>query len=102
MIYVIATIEVKAGGRDEFLKIFHALVPKVHAEEGCLEYGPTIDIATNIGIQPPPRENVVVIVEKWASVEALENHLMAPHMADYRKAVKDLVTGMTIQILQPV
>lgn len=102
MIYVIATVQLNEGSRDNFLKIFHALVPQVRAEEGCLEYGPTIDIATNIGIQPPPRENVVVIVEKWASVEALEKHLMTPHMNEYRKTVKDLVQGMTIQILQPV
>ncbi len=101
MICVLATIEVKEGMREAFLEKFKALVPKVHAEEGCLEYGPMIDLPTNIPAQGPPRDNVVVVVEKWASVEALEKHLMAPHMLEYRKEVKDIVVGMQLQILQP-
>ncbi len=102
MIYVIATIEVKPGKRDAFLAEFRKLVPKVHAEEGCLEYGPTLDAETDIKVQIPLRENVVTIVEKWESVEALKAHLKAPHMAEYREKVKDLVGGVYLQILKPV
>jgi hypothetical protein len=43
MIYVIATIEVVAGKREQFLEEFRRLVPEVLAEQGCLFYGPTID-----------------------------------------------------------
>jgi len=100
VICVIATIEVAQGQREEFLAQFHQIVPIVRAEEGCLEYGPMIDIATNIGLQPPARDDVVVVVEKWASVEALEKHLMAPHMVEYRKAVNSLVLGTQLQVLQ--
>jgi quinol monooxygenase YgiN len=60
-----------------------------------------IDLETSLPAQPPARANTVVIVEKWASIDALETHLMAPHMLDYRKAVKDLVRGMSLQILAP-
>jgi quinol monooxygenase YgiN len=101
MIRVIATIEVHSGRREEFLKIFHALVPHVRAEEGCREYGPMIDVPTSIGAQIPLRENVVTIVEQWDDLEALEAHLIAPHMLEYRKAVKDLVAGVTLQVLTP-
>jgi len=101
MICVLATIEIVEGRRDEFLAIFKELVPKVLAEEGCIEYGPWLDLPTNMGTQPPSRENVVVIVEKWESVEALETHLIAPHMLEYKKAVKDIVKGMSIQVLEP-
>ena len=101
MLCVLATIDVAEGRRDEFLTVFRALVPKVLAEEGCLEYGPMIDLETNLPAQSPARENTVVIVEKWASIDALETHLMAPHMLDYRKAVKDVVRGMSLQILAP-
>ncbi len=52
MIYVIATIEVAEGKRDAFLAEFHKLVPKVHAEAGCLEYGPTVDVPTG----PAPQQ----------------------------------------------
>ena len=101
MICVIATIEVNEGQRDAFLKEFAQLVPKVRAEDGCIEYGPMVDVPTNIPVQPPERKNVVTVVEKWESVEALETHLIAPHMLEYKKAVKDIVAGMSIQVLEP-
>jgi len=101
MIYVIATIEVAEGKRDAFLDEFHQLVPKVHAEEGCLEYGPNVDVPTDIPVQVPLRDNVVTIVEKWESLDALKAHLAAPHMADYRAEVKDLVVGVKLQVLEP-
>jgi quinol monooxygenase YgiN len=101
MIYVIATIEVKAGKREAFLAEFHKNMPNVHAEKGCLEYGPTVDATTEIKAQIPRRENVVTIVEKWESLQALNAHLVAPHMAVYRERVKDILVGVTLQILDP-
>ena len=101
MICVLATIEIVEGRRDEFLAIFKELVPKVLAEEGCIEYGPWLDLPTNIGTQPPPRENVVTVVEKWESVDALEAHLLAPHMTEFRKATSEMRAGILLQILQP-
>ena len=102
MIHVIANIELKPGARDAFLKVFRALVPKVRAEAGCLDYGPTVDAATGIGAQIPIRDNVVTIVERWESLDALKTHLAAPHMAEYRQAAKDLVVKVTLQVLEPV
>ncbi len=101
MIHVIATIQLNPGTRDEFLKHFHAIVPTVRQEQGCLEYGPTVDAETDIAAQDGPREDVVVVVEKWESVDALKAHLVAPHMQQYRENVKSLVAGMTLHILQP-
>ena len=101
MIFVIATIETVAGKRDAFLQEFHRLVPSVLAEEGCIEYGPTVDAPTDIDAQKPSGDNVVTIVEKWDSVDALKAHLVAPHMAEYRVRVKDLVAEVQLQILQP-
>ena len=101
MIHVIATIEVKPGKRDAFLAEFKRIVPLVHAEAGCIEYGPTIDIASGISVQGPLREGVVVIIEKWASLAALKAHTQAAHMADYRVRVADLVSSVTLQILTP-
>jgi quinol monooxygenase YgiN len=101
MIFVIATIEVKPGKREAFLAEFNKNVPNVRAENGCLEYGPTVDAKTDIKAQIPLRENVVTIVEKWESLQALHAHLVAPHMATYRERVKDYVVGATLQILDP-
>lgn len=101
MIYVIAVIEIAPGQRDNFVTEFKNNVPNVLAEEGCVEYAPTIDLETQIPAQGDARENVVTIVEKWESIEALEAHLIAPHMLEYRKKVKEMVAGMSLQILQP-
>ena len=101
MICVIATIEVAESRREDFLTAFTEIMPEVHEEKGCIEYGPMLDVPTNIPAQPDVRDNVVTIVEKWESLDSLEAHLMAPHMLEYRKKVKDIVTSTRLQILQP-
>ena len=101
MIHVLATIETAPGRREDFLAAFHELVPDVRAEPGCLEYGPAVDLATSIADQPAVRENVVTVIEKWESVETLRKHLEAPHMARYRRTVKDIVLGISIRVLEP-
>lgn len=101
MIHVIATIDVIPGRRTAFLEQFHWVVPLVRAEEGCLEYGAAVDVPTSIAVQVAPRPNTVIAVEKWSSVETLQAHLKAPHMTEYRVRVKDLVTGVTLQVLEP-
>jgi quinol monooxygenase YgiN len=101
MIHVIATIEVKPGQRDAFLAEFHRIVPLVHAEAGCLEYGPSVDVASGLSMQAPLREGVVVILEKWENLAALKAHTQSPHMAEYRVRVRDLVATVQLQILQP-
>lgn len=101
MIHVLATVELVPGQREAFLVEFAKLVPLVRAEDGCLEYGPAVDVATSIAVQVAPRPDVVIVVEKWATLAALEVHLTAPHMADYRLRVKGLVKEVSLQILQP-
>ncbi len=101
MIFVIATIEISDGKRNDFLREFHQIVPQVRAEQGCVEYLPTIDVETQIPAQPDVRPSVVTVVETWDSLRALEAHLIAPHMIEYRKRVKDLVKGVTIHVLEP-
>jgi quinol monooxygenase YgiN len=101
MIYVIATIDVAPGHRDEFLAAFKANVPHVLAEEGCLEYAPAVDLETTLSGQHERRENAVVAIEKWESVAALESHLIAPHMIAFRAQVKAWVLKVQLQILEP-
>jgi len=100
MIHVVASIEVKPGHRDEFIAAFHQLVPKVKAEEGCVDYGPTVDAQSGIDRQVPYRENTVTIIEQWQDLDCLKAHLTAPHMAEFRTKVQDLNLGATLQILE--
>jgi quinol monooxygenase YgiN len=99
MIHVIATIELVDGKRDSFLEEFRRIIKIVRDEDGCIEYGPAYDIETEVSAAPRP--NVVTVIEKWASVPALEAHLKAPHMARYREMVRDMVTGIEIRVLKP-
>jgi quinol monooxygenase YgiN len=99
MIHVIATITAHPGKRDAFLAEFHRIMPMVHAEPGCIEYGPTVDIASGVSVQGPLRDNIAVIIEKWESLDALKAHMQAPHMVEYRMRVKELVESVTLQIL---
>ena len=102
MIHVIATVELALGRREAFLAEFRRLVPLVRAEAGCLEYGPTVDVPSGLAAQAAPREDVVTVVEKWESLDALRAHVGAPHMLEYRERVKGMVAGVKLQVLQPV
>ena len=101
MIHVLATIELSPGTHGEFLGHFHQVMKLVRDEAGCLEYGPAIDVQTSIPAQGELRPNVVTVIEKWASIEHLERHLIAPHMMEYRGKVKSLVQNVTLRILEP-
>lgn len=101
MIHVIATITLRPGTRSAYLAEMQKTVPLVRAEAGCIEYAPAVDVASGMSAQGPVREDVVVVVEKWADLPALHAHAAAPHMADYRQRVKDYVTGVRLDVLQP-
>lgn len=99
MIIVIATIRCRPGTRQRFLDAFRKIVPDVLAERGCLEYGPTVDAITELPNQHRDGDRVT-IVEKWESVETLQDHLVAPHMQAYRPKVKDYVLTSELRVLE--
>lgn len=101
MIHVIAAISTTPEGRDELIAAFAKLIPLVRAEQGCIEYSTAIDLATGLPTQAPTRDDVLVVVEKWESLEALQVHLDAPHMIAFREANAHLLKGLSLQVLAP-
>ena len=99
MINVLASIRVKPGKMTEFLPICKANIPNVRQENGCIEYAAAIDVDADLEPQVLD-ENMVTVIEKWESLEALNDHLKAPHMLSYREHVKDLVGKVTLKVLQ--
>ena len=99
MINVIASIQVKAGHRDDFIAAFKANVPAVLAEEGCVEYRPAIDLESGIDAQLKD-ETVVTVIEKWDTLDALKAHLEAPHMLAFRETAGDWVDEVSLKILE--
>ena len=96
MIHVLAIITAKPGQRGTLLQAFRAIVPIVHAEAGCIEYGPTIDVD---GADPAYGPDTFVVVEKWENLAALEAHAMAPHMKAYGEKTKGLVAKRAVHVL---
>lgn len=101
MIHVVAVITAKPGMREKVLEAMRANVPAVHAEDGCIEYVPTIDAQGLGGFQTKFGDDTFVVIEKWASLEALKAHAAAPHMAAYAAKVKDMIASRAVHVLSP-
>jgi quinol monooxygenase YgiN len=101
MIHVIAIITTKPGQREAVLKAFRANVPNVLKEKGCIEYGPAVDATTDLPFQTKLGTDTFVVVEKWATIEDLKAHGVAPHMREYAGKVKDMLANRTIHVLSP-
>jgi quinol monooxygenase YgiN len=101
IVHVIAVVTAKPGKRAEVLQAFQANVPNVHAEEGCIEYVATVDADGAGAIQTQVGADTFVVVEKWASLDALKAHAAALHMAAYAARTKDLIANRIIHVLAP-
>jgi quinol monooxygenase YgiN len=99
MIHVVAIITTKPGMRDKVLEAFRANMPAVHAEKGCIEYGPTVDADAKFGTKFGA--DTFVVLEKWASLEDLGAHARAPHMAAYAAKTKEMIADRVIHVLSP-
>jgi quinol monooxygenase YgiN len=97
-VHVIAVITTKPGKRDEVLGLFKANVPAVHAEDGCLEYGATIDCA-DAGFAARYGDDTFVVVEKWASLDHLKAHGASDHMKAYGAKTKDLLADRAVYVM---
>lgn len=102
MIHVIAVITAQPGQRSKILEAFSTLTGAVHAEAGCLEYTATVDAQG----MPPSTGSVgsdtFVVVEKWASLAALQAHGVAPHMQAFSAQIKDWLVSVVVHVLEPV
>ena len=98
MVHVIASIRVKQGALEEYLALFKQNVENVLAEEGCVEYCPCLDADTGWKTQALDAHRLTV-VEKWESMDALQAHARAPHMAAFRNKAGHLVQGITLQVV---
>lgn len=101
MIHVLAIVTAKPGLRDAILKEFRANMPNVHAEKGCIEYGPAIDAEGAGAIQTALGPDTFVVIEKWESMDALKAHGAAPHMAAYAGKTREMIANRVIHVLSP-
>ena len=90
-VVVVATIRPKAEYRAEVIAAMEKVIASVHAhDDGCLLY------ALHEG------DDRLVMVEKWASPEALAEHARGPALAELNQALDGRTEGqLDVQILQP-
>ena len=101
MIHVVAIITAKPGQREAILKEFRANMPAVHAEKGCIEYGPAIDAEGMGSFQTKFGPDSFVVIEKWESADALKAHAASPHMAAYAAKTREMIASRVIHVLSP-
>jgi len=81
LLVVAGDVEIDPANRDAALEAARAVMAATRQEEGCLEYTIAADV------DDPAR---FVIIERWASPEALEAHFETPHMAAFQSAMAGL------------
>lgn len=99
MIHVLAVITAKPGLRDSILEAWRANVDAVLAEVGCLAYEAVVDVADDASGFAKFGADTFVVVERWASMAALQAHAVAPHMKAYASKVKELTASRAIHVL---
>lgn len=103
MVHVIVRFEIKEGSLEHFVKVFSQVLPDVRAEQGCIQYEPTVDLTDpDVTLPATPHPNTMTLIEKWESVDALKAHLVAEHMTEHRLRVKDMIKSTEIQLLRGV
>jgi quinol monooxygenase YgiN len=86
--------------RDAILAAFHAKLPAVHAEQGCIEYGPATDAEGFGPLQTKLGPDIFVVIEKWDSTDALKAHAL-PHMVAYGAKTREMIASWVIHVLAP-
>ncbi len=92
MIYVIATIELKPGSLDAVRAAADAVRAETLTEDGCIAYEQFSSLAN------PDR---LVVVEQWATREALTVHSKQPHLKVWRDASGPYTLSRKIEIVHP-
>lgn len=83
-VVLVATMVAKPGQEELVEKTLSAAVPRVHAEPGCLRYALHRRTGTT---------GEFVMVEKWASQEALGAHMKGAVMREVGAALAQALAG---------
>jgi quinol monooxygenase YgiN len=102
MVHVLAVITAKPGQRAAVLEAFHANVPNVLAEDGCITYGAAVDVPNYSTTQALYGPDTFVVIEQWETPDDLRAHSGSAHMAAYAAKVKDLLADRRVHVLKPV
>lgn len=93
-IVVVVLSRAVPGRVEEGLEAFAEVAATTHTEEGCVAYALH---------RSPADPDLIVLVERWASREALDAHLATEHLAAFRRDSHDIwAAPAEIHVLEPV
>jgi len=93
-VIVISTLRLRAERADEARKVIASVVSQTHEDTGCLTYAAHEDAADPL---------TMVLVEKWASQQAIDEHSQAPFLAEAMSRVGELLTAEPeIRVITPL
>lgn len=90
MVYVIATLKIRPGTREQMVEAARPCIEATRREAGCKRYDLTADALD------PTR---MTFVEDWESREALEAHFGTPHIQAWREAGKPFIESAAVEIV---
>ena len=92
-VMVVGSMKAKDGHEEEAAEALRKAAASTHEEDGCLLY------AVHRGLEDPGR---VVIVERWASREALDEHFQKPYIRELGEKADLLAEPAQVWFLEPV
>ncbi|MCL5260318.1 MAG: antibiotic biosynthesis monooxygenase [Gammaproteobacteria bacterium] len=86
------------GKRNAYIEEYKKLAPFVRQEVGCLEYEIFVD-SLDLRFDNEKRDNAVVLLEKWESIEALQNHSRSNFLMEFKEKVKNMRQNSKYELL---
>ena len=101
MIHVIAALRAQKGRRNAILCAFRGIIDDVRLKPGCVEYALAINVESGMQGQSAGSDDDVIIVEKWADLDLLKQHVADPgYQSWYLRQVWPDVASASMQIFE--
>jgi len=87
MIIIVGQVALRPESREAAIERVLWMSRLTEAEPGCVRYRFSVDLAD---------PHTLHLIEEWASEEALRDHFMTPHMAEFNRTLSALVASAPI------
>jgi quinol monooxygenase YgiN len=92
VIYVIAELRIRSEMAEKAIAAARKAVAATIKEDGCISYD------MHQSVSDPSR---FVVVERWASRDALSRHLETPHLKAWRTAGAEFILDRNVEVVTP-
>jgi quinol monooxygenase YgiN len=101
MVQLIVTVTTRPGRANDYVSAFADLAIQVRREQGCIEYDIYRD-STDKRFDNEVRPDVLMLCEKWESIEALQQHTRSSAALNkFREQVREIKVSSHYWLLTP-